>query len=770
MADLEPVNGKVSLTADTSGADQATSSVNSFSSSLSNLESVAAGLGLERLGEQFLQVGEQALSAVADFQTNTVAIQTVLDNVGNAPVMQDSAGGGGGAKASDIANQRIDEMINYKEKMASIQDDIATVMKGQNVIDATDQMNQKIEDLTENHIEKIDSLNDQILQTQQNLIDKEAAMAQNEADTLQDLQDTHDDTMANKKEKFDQDMSNAQNSVQKMVIQKKYDDEVKLAEDSYQRQYDLKKKELDRNNAEQKTADEKAASEKIQSLNDQITKENASYDKQNAKIIADGDAQVAKDKADNDKKLLQYKQELDDEERLHAEHLQKLAEQASSGGGGSGSFTSLLPRDSEFANTKEKFADVMGFINNFSETSPFNLADITESTRKVESMGYSAKALIPIISDISAGTGKTFGTTTQALLDGLNGRVQMMEQELGVSKEKLIEFGAEYDKQGHLLSQQSLVEAFKNLANSEYIGASQKALHTFNGALSNVQDGLLRTALGFGGIDAASGVTANGPLKTLTEILVAFGNYLNKNQPAIKKALSETAGGLIVLAAAITVFVLPAMLRFVAITGKEAVVALWNFGVAGWQLIPMLGLLATGQDTAAIAAGTLTFAELGMATIMGGIVLLAIAAVIAIGYELITHWSQVEKIATQVWNTIGNVIKSNINQAIQAINMLITGLNGLLGAAHISTKIPIIQELSMSTNGISNIGSDFSDFKMNPLESAIANMGAGGQSPNQSSTQNISNPITIINNNNIKNTADLSALQKQLGVQLSLAR
>src|SRR4051812_33414360 len=83
MADEQEL--KVVVTADTGDAEQ---NLNSFSDTLGNIATVAAGIGLEKLAEQFISFGQSVVTGtVASFsesQTTMAQFDAVLKSTGGS--------------------------------------------------------------------------------------------------------------------------------------------------------------------------------------------------------------------------------------------------------------------------------------------------------------------------------------------------------------------------------------------------------------------------------------------------------------------------------------------------------------------------------------------------------------------------------------------------------------------------------------------------------------------------------------------------------------
>lgn len=88
MPNLDPVQGKVIISSDTKGVDQAKSSLGGFGSILQQVGIVAGGLGLANLAGQMIDVGKAAFSAgintASFYEQSRIGLTTLLGNATKA--------------------------------------------------------------------------------------------------------------------------------------------------------------------------------------------------------------------------------------------------------------------------------------------------------------------------------------------------------------------------------------------------------------------------------------------------------------------------------------------------------------------------------------------------------------------------------------------------------------------------------------------------------------------------------------------------------------
>lgn len=772
--DNNTVGVQININANTGGATQAESALQDFGSQLQQIQSIAAGIGITSMFDNFVSAGKDAIGMVSDFQTATTAIGTVLGNIGDTSSQVSDTVGAAGGKVKNTLQEMTDATITYQEKVTTLQDKIADVMKGDNVIDAQSNMYYQLDQMAEAHAQKVADLEQQIVDIQTQ-----------EANNLTDMQGGQDVKMQNLAEKHGQEMADATSDLQRVALQKKYDEEVQYDTDAFNRQLALKKSQMDRDSAA-----------KITNVQEEIADENQQYADKYAHEQAMDEQRISDLQATNAKELAQYKQQLGDEERSYDEHIAKLKESAASGGGSSGSnsFTALLPSDSQWAAQKTSLNDWLSSVNQMASKSPFNYADIVQYGRLVEAQHYNFLKLEPDIENIASASGKTFGTTTQALLDGVNGRIMMLEQELGISKETLIKYGAEYDKQGHLMSQSSFFKAIDAIAKGPDAGASEKQLHTLSGAYSNVQDSIFRTSAALLGMDPITGQTS-GAFKSMSDVMVSFSQYLLANQSTIVADFQKTATVVEVLASALTVFLLPALIK----TSVDGVVKLTtsiaNYGVAGIkaaaQTIYMAAqfVVATvkivAQGIATVVTTVATYAWTAAQWLLNaamtanpiGLVIVAVGLLAAGIIFAYTHSETFRNIVNKLWDAMKSFWNFLSTQFMATIKDIANFFQTIANTA--GSVIDAISKVGGHTVTIGNVGHNALGTASwgggatwvgeNGPEIVVPPAGSQIVPNNQTNNYGGSKGVTMNNTFNIKNVTDFSAAAKMLGLQVALA-
>lgn len=755
------------------GVKEAQSAFASLGDTLARVKEIAMGMGLERLGEEAMSGAKEAFGAVADFQEYTASLGGLLTNLGNAGAgasdqFQQSTGA-----ASHAAQKTADEMRHYTEKMADLQSQLKDVLSGQNIIDENKKVTDQLNQLAEQHASKLISLEQSIQdaqdQTAQNALDR----AQSLQDRLDNMGDTKANSDADKAEKLSQDLANARGDIERKSIQKKYDDQKKLDDDSYARKLATAKTEGEKANAEAAARDKAAADKKVATLNAQIAQENKAYDEQKAKIDADRADSLAKLDADNAKKLAKVKQEIDDEEIAHKEALQSIAE--SGGGGANSMLDALLPTD-QFAARAGKLKDELGFLDQFAPKTPFEFKDIVESDRLLTSMGVNGKKIIPVIGDIAASFGQGLGTGTQAVLDGLNGNMRMLQLNFGITSNELAKFNGGMKPK----TQEEFLEALVKIRNTKFAGGMVNEMDTFNGRMSNMKDNLFRTEAGLFGINTATGALVKGGVfDTLSTDLLNVSNYLAANKNNIINFFKEFENGAKVV------------IQWITQAFVQLVMPVLE-GVIKGVLPPLIKLWKEHGTTiiqvAEVLGGAFMFAVDGVIVIVGFLIQL-ITEIISefMGWiessekfvnAAINLGGAVTKNLTQVFTTLGttitNVFKTAWTDFKEFVNHMIDGINGLINAADkVGSKIPGLSTVKINT--IPHLASGTNFFEggaalvgENGPETVIMPRGAQVIPAGQTAQNKGKNGVVVHQVNHIYNMADAQKAINKLNYNIAI--
>ena len=759
MADAN-VNVQVSTSADTAGVDQASQSVSGFSDQLDNLAAVAGGVALEHIAEQILQIGESAVESISKLEDFTTSLgifsSGFTSSMGNANDAIVASGKG----ASTSAEEAADALITYTERVSALNDKIKEIMAGQNVIDEQTAENDALETLAQNHADKILSIQEQITNAQDNEVTQELNRATSMNNTLADMKSTQANKMADLEEKRQAELEDATNQIAKNKINKEYDDQEKLATDSFNRSYTTKQSELQRNMDQQNAADKATTEKQIATYQEAIDTENAAYTKKAADEKAIDDKRIADLKTKNDKELDMYKQQLADEERAYKLHVDNMAAAGAAAADMSIKLQDIDPA-SAFARTADSvhnlLPDIMGIVN---AGSPFPISDILQYAQIFTDLDINYQEMIPIISDFAAANNVGFGQAAQAMVQATQGQVRGLANSLGIPVKMLQEFGAQTNSSGQLKDITSLVNAFKNIDQTPmFKGQSAAKLADFSGAVQDAKNKALLLQAGFVGVNAETGKTS-GIFEDLGKKVHVFSDWITSNKGTIE-GLGIMLGA---VAGVITVLLIPALVKAAIVGVGTLVTNIAAYIVQGWVWIGQMATQALALLGIDLAAAPVI--------ITIGLIALAIASVILIGYELITHWQNVKAVAQDVWNMIGNVVQAAIQKAAQAFDWLSKAIKSLSGG-----KIDIGTLSFTPTYAPTQSLSDAymsPGFTPNALENSISSLFSGapasGSGATATSPGSSGSPVTMYNYNTFNDAGGVQAYVASIQQQIAAAQ
>jgi Tape measure protein len=176
---------------------------------------------------------------------------------------------------------------------------------------------------------------------------------------------------------------------------------------------------------------------------------------------------------------------------------------------------------------------LLNWVKDFGQHIPDTTEHLAESVVTIQSLGVNAQQVLPSIANVAAAMGTDLPTASKAFADAFEGRFQMMQMELHVSKDQLEQFGLKMDKTGKVDSK-SLVEAFEKLSKAKFGNAINNQMGTLQGQLSNLTDRVEFFAMKVG-----------GPIfDTAKQALSGLFSFLDAHQKQIDVFADAVGGGL----------------------------------------------------------------------------------------------------------------------------------------------------------------------------------------------------------------------------------
>lgn len=656
---------------DSSGFQDA---INQASGALSSFLELAGGVAAgEQLSNVFSGVIDSVVSSVSAITATASEFQdwgAVINDVGSQTSDMYSnladAGAKSGASQAASALEAADALAKYNEKVQEIQDNISTVMQGQNVIDAQTTMYDRLDALATTYGDKVQQINDQIAQAQEALVQKEADQQQSMNNTLQDMTDSHNDQVFNTTAEYTQKMNDTKSTVEKAALQKQLDDKLALMNKEFANTYSTKQSELERNLEQQKAADQRATDQKVASLNDQLAKATDVYNQQVAKEKEAGDKAVSNAEAQNQKKLAQYQRELADEERSYELSLAKRAAAGAKSGGGGSSSAGLLKLDRDvievgdsLAKTKQSGADLLDYMDRISNTTPFNLEDLEQVGEKFTMANVDAASMLPTIENLAGHFHQSLGTTADAVLMAMHGRAMTLKNDFNITGQTMD------DALGRpVKTSNDVLEAVKKIGENQFSDGIKVQSDQSSSEMIKMHNQITKVVLAIAGISEATGKPIKGGMfDEMMQHMQKFTDFLMTHKPEIEDFGKK----------AITIFMeVGKVLSEVA----QFIIDNWQYV---WPIFVTIGIafaiLFGATVVAAVALLVSTFGAFAVTAVGVSVVATLVAGVIFSAFlYLKNNW-------VKIWAEIQSVIKTAVNwisENFATILMFIAPGSGIL--------------------------------------------------------------------------------------------
>lgn len=308
----------------------------------------------------------------------------------------------------------------------------------------------------------------------------------------------------------------------------------------------------------------------------------------------------------------------------------------------------------------ELAAEFLGDLRDFAATTPFEFPELADSSKKLLAMGFNAKDVIPMMTDIGDAVGALGGG--QAEIDRVTMALGQMRAKGKVSAEEMMQL-AELG----IPAWQFLADAM-GISTAEAMKLSEKGLIPADTAIAALREGMQET---FGGAMATQATTFNGLMSTLKDnasmALMAFTGPLFE---MAKSAL--TALGTLVSS--------PAFQAFATTMGEHLAAAMQGLLVVlqpvGAAVSGFIQALASGQDPLAYLIGQ--FQALDPAVQFAGVALAAIGAAIAVLASPIVLVTAIVAALAAAWATNFGNIQGVTQTVMTAVQGVITSVMGVV--------------------------------------------------------------------------------------------
>jgi len=178
-------------------------------------------------------------------------------------------------------------------------------------------------------------------------------------------------------------------------------------------------------------------------------------------------------------------------------------------------------------------------LRDFAATTPFQFNDLTAASQKLQAMGFEAKNVIPMLTDL--------GDAASAMGAGGAEKIDRMVLALGQMQAKGKVSAQEMNQltEANIPGWRYLSEAM-GMTTAEVMKLSEKGLLPADAAIQAILKGMRED---FGGMMAKQAETAAGQVSNLTDALMRFGTVLGEvANPSIKEGAKGIAGYVNVMA------------------------------------------------------------------------------------------------------------------------------------------------------------------------------------------------------------------------------
>lgn len=173
----------------------------------------------------------------------------------------------------------------------------------------------------------------------------------------------------------------------------------------------------------------------------------------------------------------------------------------------------------------------VAWMNQFALAAPFTRESIMQASTTIAALGMDITQVIPSLGNLAAVMGQTMPVAAQAFMDAYEGRFQMLQRDLHVSKQQLEAYGLQISATGQIV-QSTFAPAFERFVAANYPTAMALQMKTFNGQMSNATDQ-------FQNFERIAG---HGIFEKLKQETMGLLTYLQANQNAVNVFASMLGG------------------------------------------------------------------------------------------------------------------------------------------------------------------------------------------------------------------------------------
>lgn len=379
----------------------------------------------------------------------------------------------------------------------------------------------------------------------------------------------------------------------------------------------------------------------------------------------------------------------------------------------------------------EKMAAAIKFAND----TPFETGAIVDAAVKLEEMQMNSAEWMPGIADMAASTSGDIGEAYEAVADATSGNFEKMS-EYGIEKGDFMAKAQEkygeatvFDARGNVKDQVKLQELLISEMNSIYAGGTDDLEGTIAGMWSTMK------GMGKSALMAIVGMQEDGSVRqgSLFEKSQELLDVLREKLAMVKGLLEKwQADGTIqeigeqIVDAAVTIMNMFEKIFIFVVEHRETIIKLVAAFITIAAIINILITIASIIETITFLMGIFNAVSLAnpLTWIVLGIIV-AIFALIAVGYMLWKHWDEIIAFIATAFEGLKGiffaVVDSLRNTFAAFINNIINGINKVIRLAKkIGIDIPEVPLIEMKTKSedskIQTIRSDMTDLPVQKSE------------------------------------------------------
>lgn len=173
---------------------------------------------------------------------------------------------------------------------------------------------------------------------------------------------------------------------------------------------------------------------------------------------------------------------------------------------------------------------IIDWAKKFGQTVPDTTEHLDEAIVTLQGLGLNAEQIMPSLANIAAVMGVDLPTAAQAFSDAYQGRFEMLQMTLHVSKEQLVGYGLDLKN-----VQGTLATALENFQKAKLPDGLKDSMQTFQGQMSNITDKF----------QMFTGMLMKPIFDLVQQGMKAFGDWMDSHKQLISDIATAIGQGLV---------------------------------------------------------------------------------------------------------------------------------------------------------------------------------------------------------------------------------